>query len=94
MRAKGVFEGGIGSDLISLHHPLLHDPAPYSMLICTSYPGQSTPHTLGILSLSSPALLCAFFTPPCHFLHPGVFILFCTATCAHSLSRFRPNPMP
>ena len=77
-------------DLISHHDPLLHGPAPYSTLIHTSYPCQSTPHTQGIPSLSSSVLVCTFFNLPVHFctpmtsfclapqpapIHPPIFIL-------------------
>ena len=56
--------------MISHLDPSLHDPTPYPTLIHTSYPCQPTPHTQGIPSLSSPALLCAFFALPVDFRAP------------------------
>ena len=62
--------------MLSHLDPSLHDPAPYPTLIRTSYPCQPTPHTQGIPSLPSPALLCAFFDLPVHFRTPTISFRF------------------
>ena len=78
--------------MLSHLDPSLHDPAPYPTLIRTSYPCQPTPHTQGIPSLPSPALLCAFFDLPVHFRAPTISFLFTPQPALFHPPAFIPTP--